>query len=74
MHTFEFFIEDDRYEVPTLEFVVVRDAERARELAAERLFASPHHLGIDIRQAGLPVFRMSRSAQRRGGKASAPAI
>lgn len=36
---FEFFVDDDRYTVPTLELVQVRDFDCARQLAAERLHA-----------------------------------
>jgi hypothetical protein len=63
MQNFEFFIEDDRYTVPTLEIVLVRDAARARELAADRLLSSFHHLSVEVRQGGLHSFRLARSAR-----------
>jgi hypothetical protein len=61
MHTFEFFIQDDRYAVPTLELVEVRDADRARQLAAERLHASLHHLNVEVRRGDERLFFISRS-------------
>jgi hypothetical protein len=71
MHTFELFIEDDRYTVPTLEFVMVRDVARARELASERMFASSHHTGIEVRHCGRRLFQMSRPNGRDDAQAHA---
>jgi hypothetical protein len=59
MQTFEFFIDDDRCTTPTLEFVEVRDADRARQLAAERLRASPHHLSVEVRRADERLYFIS---------------
>jgi hypothetical protein len=62
MQTFELFIEDDRYTVPTLEFVQVRDVERARQLAAERLLISVHHRSVEVRRLDSErIFYLSRS-------------
>ncbi len=70
MQTFEFFIEDDRYRVPTLELVLVSDAMRARQLAAARLFASSHHQSIEVRRGDDRLFFVSRSGTPgRGGDA-----
>jgi hypothetical protein len=66
MHTFEFFIEDDRYKVPTLELVQVRDADRARQLAAERLRASLHHQSVEVRTGNVRLFFISRREAPRG--------
>ena len=67
MHTFSFFIEDDRYSVPTLQIMLLRDIERAKELAADRLRASPHHVSIEVSEGSHPLFRVSR--QMRGDPA-----
>jgi hypothetical protein len=66
MNTFEFFIQDDRYTVPTFELVHLRDAERARELAAQRLCASLHHQSIEVRMGSERLFLISRSAPSKG--------
>jgi hypothetical protein len=70
MHTFEFFIEDDRYTVPSLELVQARDADRALQLAAERFWASSHHLSVEVRRASARIFFVSRPAARRGADAA----
>jgi hypothetical protein len=64
METYTFFIEDDRYPVPTLEFVLVRDEARARQMASERLIASAHHLGIEVHRGGSLAFRVERPKSR----------
>jgi len=70
MQTFEFFIEDDRYAVPTLEFAQVSDADRARELAAERLRASPHHLSVEVRRANERLFLLTSAQGARDAAAA----
>ena len=49
MQTFSFFIHDQRYAVPTLQFVLVKDEARARELARRELMSSDHHLAVEVR-------------------------
>jgi hypothetical protein len=58
--TFSFFIYDRRYSVPTLQFVLVADEARARELARAELLASPEHIAIDVRDEQNAVFREER--------------
>ena len=60
MRSFSFYIEDDRYSVPTLEFVTVRSIEQARELATARLSLSPHLRRIKVCDAEDQVFDVSR--------------
>ena len=60
MAAFAFFIEDDRYTVPTLEFALAPNAARARQLASERLTASPHHLSVLVHEDGQQIFRVVR--------------
>jgi len=66
MHTFEFFIEDDRYTVPSLELVQAGDPDRARQLAAERLHASAHHQSVEVRGASGRLFFVYRATAARG--------
>jgi hypothetical protein len=49
MRTFNLVIHDARYSLPTLELATARDRNGARRLARERLEASPHHLGVQVR-------------------------
>ncbi|HEY8571365.1 hypothetical protein [Phenylobacterium sp.] len=60
MRTFSFFIHDRRYSVPTLQFVLVADEVRARELARRELLASPEHLAVDVRGEEGGTFREER--------------
>ncbi len=48
MTTFTFYIRDDRHDIPITQFVIVKDAERARLRAAEHLLESAHHTAIDV--------------------------
>ncbi len=70
MPTYQFFINDDRYTVPTLEFVQVRDAERARQLATDRLRLSSHHLSIEVRVGNEPLFSIVRTEAAKGADAA----
>jgi hypothetical protein len=60
VRTFDFVITDDRFDVPTLAFVSVRDPERALELAKQRLGASPHYTAIEVREEGMLLARIER--------------
>jgi hypothetical protein len=46
---FEVYIEDDRYSVPTLRFVVADSSTRAWEMALQLLNENQHHIGVEIR-------------------------
>ncbi len=48
MKTYILYIHDDRYSVPSLAAVTVRDDERACEVAADRLTISPHYKLIEL--------------------------
>ncbi|WP_293906779.1 hypothetical protein [Phenylobacterium sp.] len=76
--TFEIFVDDDRYAVPTLHLIVAVNALRAEELARRLLDDSPHHLGVEIcldgrRLTGLGTFATCRvSSDGVSGEQSAP--
>jgi hypothetical protein len=70
MRTFHFFIEDERYTVPTLAIVTVRDERRALELARQRLEESPHHLAVEVCEDDASLARIVRD--RRTLAASIP--
>jgi hypothetical protein len=60
MVTFTFYIRDDRYDVPAMDFVIVQDEERARMLADRRLQASAHHTAVEVYEG--EVLRFSVAA------------
>ncbi|HEX2559730.1 hypothetical protein [Phenylobacterium sp.] len=60
MRTFSYFIQDDRYSVPTLQFAIVPSEERALELARRQLRSSRHYVSIEVHENGRPVFREDR--------------
>ena len=60
MRTFSFYIRDQRYSVPTLQIVTVRDDARARELAQQRLDENEHYLSIEVVEEQTELFRLER--------------
>lgn len=48
MKTYTLYIHDDRYSVPSLDAVIVRDDERACEVGRNRLVASPHYRLVEV--------------------------
>jgi hypothetical protein len=67
MTTFEAFVHDDRYTVPTLHLVSATDEATARGLADELLRASPHHLGVELCRNGEQLAALGVCAVRRRG-------
>jgi hypothetical protein len=51
---------DDRYSIPTMRFLTVASVPRARELAERILGGSSHHLGIEVWEGDVLVFRLER--------------
>ena len=64
MRTYSFYIEDDRYSVPTLLFVTTSDEAGARRVAREEL-ADPHHLSVEVREDDELVFKLAQSGANR---------
>jgi len=50
-HTFEVYIDDNRYSVPTL-YLIAADEAGAVEAARKMVIDSPHHLGAELRLDG----------------------
>lgn len=50
-HTFEVFVDDNRYSVPTL-YLIAADEAGAVEAARKMVSDSPHHLGVELRLDG----------------------
>jgi hypothetical protein len=60
LRTFSCFINDDRYSVPTLAFLLVADEKLAREMALRRLLESPHHREVELLENGERIFERTR--------------
>jgi hypothetical protein len=56
MPIYEFYIEDDRYSVPSLHLVAADDVDHALHLAETLLRNSIHHLGVEVCADGEMVF------------------
>lgn len=72
MRSFSFLIEDARFGQPTVEFVTVKSIARAKELAAQRLAASPQRISITVSENEQTLFRVARPSA--GAKDTAPPI
>lgn len=70
MITFEAFIHDDRYTVPTLHLVSAEDEAGARSAADALLRASPHHLGVELCRNGEQIAALGVCAERRPSEVS----
>jgi len=63
--TFEVFIYDDRYSVPTLHLLSATDEAEAREEAATLLNASAHHVGVELCRNDRRIVRLGTCPERR---------
>jgi hypothetical protein len=62
--TFEFYVDDDRYSVPSLHLMDAADIDEARALAEALLEGSPHHLGIEVRCGDEQLFAIGATSLR----------
>lgn len=60
MHIYTLFVNDDRYTVPTIKFIVGEEFDQARSHATQLLAASPHHLSVEFDENGSTLFVISR--------------
>jgi len=65
MVTYELFVHDDRYTVPTLHLVPCAGEAAARAAAEALLGASPHHLGVEVCCADEQILSLGACAERR---------
>ena len=63
MKTYVLYVHDDRYSVPTLDTITVDGDERARQLAAERLAASPRYFMVELWEEDRLVEKLERSSK-----------
>jgi hypothetical protein len=65
LRSFEIYVFDDRYSVPTLHFVSAKDEARTRDIARRILGESDHHLGVEVSEEGCALFLIgSREARQ----------
>ena len=73
--TFEIFIDDDRYAVPTLYLITAEDQAGAMRTAERMVADSAHHLGAELCQDGLRIAGVGSFALRQlplGGPSRQP--
>ena len=71
MPSFEIYVDDDRYEVPSLYLVNARDEGGARSLAQRLLDESAHHQGVELRRDGERIFALGSYARTEDATADA---
>lgn len=52
MADYEVYVDDDRYQVPSLYLISALNEARAQAIANELLRSSAHHRGVELRHAG----------------------
>ena len=63
--TFEIYLDDTRYLVPTLKLVAAPDEEGAIKIAQLLLEESAHHRGVEVCQGGQRLAGLGSYADRR---------
>jgi hypothetical protein len=72
MQAFQFYVQDDRYTVPSLLFVEAQSPERVRAIAEKHLRSSPHFSHVDVYLGDDRLFGIS-AARRDDGQSDAHA-
>lgn len=67
MPTYEIFIDDDRYKVPSLYLVSATDETEARVQADSLWRDSVHHHGVEVRLEGERLYAGGSMAAERNG-------
>jgi len=73
--TFEIYVDDDRYAVPTFHLIPAEDEDVAFRVARRLLEESPHHLGVEVcldgrRLTGIGSFATRRAAMPQSSSGS----
>lgn len=74
MRTFNLVIQDARYPAPTIEVATARDPQGVQQIARQRLEASPHHVGVQVRDDDQLLYWFRRVGQAARGRAAQPAV
>jgi len=75
MRTFQIYIDDSRYTVPTLHVATLMSEDRALEVAEHLLGESEHHLGVEVAEDGERLFglgSLEHDIAVRGGQQAGP--
>lgn len=64
LRTFAFYIEDDRYSVPTLNIAMMASETRAREWAEGAMRENLHYLGVEVCENGERLFVLGALTDR----------
>ena len=70
MTTYEIFVHDERYSVPTLQLVTLADEAEARLVADALLRNSPRHLGVELWRSGEQLMALGDCPDRRHSQVS----
>ena len=70
MRDFEIFVEDERYDAPTLLFVQMADEARVRAFARRKLEEDRRYLGVEVREHGVRLFGLGTLADVSDGDLS----
>lgn len=63
--TFEIYVDDERYGVPTLHLIPAENELMALRIARHLLAECPHHVGVEICLAGQRLTGLGTYASRR---------
>lgn len=63
MADYEVYVDDDRYQVPSLYLISALNEARAHAIANELLSSSAHHRGVELRRAGERVLGLGTLAE-----------
>jgi hypothetical protein len=66
MQAFTFFVDDDRYAIPSMLMVEAISPMRARELALEHMQRSPHYKGVSVHAGDERLFVVGAAGDGRG--------
>ena len=74
MQAFQFYVEDDRYSVPSLLIVEAASAKRARVLALDHMQRSPHYVSIAVYLGDRRLFVVGGGMDQRSGAAEGESL
>ena len=66
--TFEIYLDDTRYVVPTLKLIAAPDSDAALRIAELLIDESQHHLGAEVCQGGHRIAGLGSFADGRAGR------
>jgi hypothetical protein len=64
MADYEVYVDDDRYQVPSLYLITASSEARARAIVEELWRGSDHHQGVELRRDGERLWGLGSLAER----------